>query len=527
MFYYIALVLGLICCSLLLVKTPHPTSHKVSRLKQHKKSSSNISPIIQNNDSKKEQNFHHGVNFVTLQNKTELGIHYHPKANTLNANHKYAIIVANRLESKSTIQYTFQLPLACLAWTEMGFGCLIVIPYFVDLQLPSKNGLTNPVQRANDEISGTIASWNKNDKGNNVVMYLNSKTSDDLIQLSQVSRLFMAHLLKYSMTKTEFYMIQGLYLITTDVDLLPLSPKYFQEHSFDWNLVNTVFFNEEQDVLYIALSCIGSTVKIWYNQTPETKYNVEFYNSSGIQKMIKIETETRLKEHPELDKQTAGKPGHKDIDWYMDQMLASDWIKEYANKYGWDKIKPKRYGVNDNRVDRIHHRNGVWDQVVDLQSHSPYKDLHTCKEPYKDDCFFDLIHILSYIVPQTKLDWLIEYRSRFLDIVLSSSSVGEPGQIDRIKQDNNLRRKLQGELRDKKLPYVDSRKAWTHFYPRMYRQNHPFKKDSVYKPHNINWDTERLFKVDDGKVKGRWNKFDDVGYMVIQKMSLTSIKIID
>ena len=164
MFYYIALILGLIYIILLAVKTPHLTPRKITsvtsthkstsnpNLKSNVSSSTNLNNITNlkydtrsitdtnlnftKNEISNIKNLYippHGVNFITLQNNTNLGINYHPNACTINANHKYAIIVANRLEPKSTLQYFFQIPLACSAWTEMGYGCLVVIPYVGDL----------------------------------------------------------------------------------------------------------------------------------------------------------------------------------------------------------------------------------------------------------------------------------------------------------------------------------------------------------------------------------------------------------
>ena len=172
----------------------------------------------------------------------------------------------------------------------------------------------------------------------------------------------------------------------------------------------------------------------------------------------------------------------------------------------------------------------MWDAVVDQQSHTPFKDVHTCKEPYQDDCFWNLYHILSFVVPGNKLSLLTDYRARFLDIVLSSNQVGEDTQIGQVKADNDLKRKFQIEIRENEIrenggswAKLDIKKTWSHFYPRMYRKGHPYKPKEKrdYRPNNVDWDVERLFKVNatgsgSGRVRGRWNKFDDVAYLVIQ-----------
>ena len=71
----------------------------------------------------------------------------------------------------------------------------------------------------------------------------------------------------------------------------------------------------------------------------ESDYEVDFFNSTGLFKMMEIETKIRLEKDPKLGRNTAGKPGHIDIDWYMDQLLVSDWLMKYCDEFGWDKIQ--------------------------------------------------------------------------------------------------------------------------------------------------------------------------------------------
>ena len=71
-----------------------------------------------------------GVNFLNLNNRPDLGLEYYPKANILSDQQNYAVIVANRITKNSAITYFFNIPIACMAWRQIGYGCFIVIPWY-------------------------------------------------------------------------------------------------------------------------------------------------------------------------------------------------------------------------------------------------------------------------------------------------------------------------------------------------------------------------------------------------------------
>ena len=71
-----------------------------------------------------------GINFITLQDRPDLGIEFYPRANVISDQNRYAIIVANEMIPKGSVQYTFNIPVTCMAWMQIGYGCFIVMPYF-------------------------------------------------------------------------------------------------------------------------------------------------------------------------------------------------------------------------------------------------------------------------------------------------------------------------------------------------------------------------------------------------------------
>ena len=71
-----------------------------------------------------------GINFINLKDRKDLGIEYYPRANVMSDQNRYAIIVAHEMIAKGSVQYTFNIPVTCMAWMQIGYGCFIVMPYF-------------------------------------------------------------------------------------------------------------------------------------------------------------------------------------------------------------------------------------------------------------------------------------------------------------------------------------------------------------------------------------------------------------
>lgn len=209
------------------------------------------------------------------------------------------------------------------------------MPHFDDLETENPE-----LKKANSMIQDFVAKQNFGIKKKAKVVILNMKSSQDknIVMLAQVTRLFISQIVKYSVTEPDFKKLQSCYLMTTDVDLFPLSATKYYDETIDWNLVNIIRYQRDKD-LYVALSCIGARIEVWENLVKENYYGVDFFNSSGLFEMMKIESDERLKKDPGLGRHTAGKPGHIDIDWYMDQLLVSDWLMRYCATFGWDTIQ--------------------------------------------------------------------------------------------------------------------------------------------------------------------------------------------
>ena len=165
---------------------------------------------------------------IFLQNRPELGLIYHEGANLISNKQQYAIIVSNLITKNSPgLAYFFNIPITCQSWRQIGYGCFIVIPYY----------RKDPeVINALEIVKKHVVKWGQEFPGSIVVLEMEvpEEQKGRTIQVAQVVRLFIAQILKYSMNLEDFASIQNtIYLITTDVDLLPLSTKVYKDLSHD------------------------------------------------------------------------------------------------------------------------------------------------------------------------------------------------------------------------------------------------------------------------------------------------------
>jgi hypothetical protein len=165
----------------------------------------------------------------------------------INGNNRYATIIANNLTPDSSLNYYYNIPITCSAWTQIGYGCFVVIPYVESLT-------QNPHSKLSNIIPDILTSWNHQDTGNIVILYLKSSTSENIVQIAQIARLFVPHFVKYTSTAVEYAeKLQETYVITSDVDLVPLSAKFYYQNSYDWNLVNIIRSHSETENRYSVI----------------------------------------------------------------------------------------------------------------------------------------------------------------------------------------------------------------------------------------------------------------------------------
>lgn len=200
--------------------------------------------------------------FITLRNRPDLGLNYQSKANTFNPKRKYAVIIVNRPEERETISYLVNLPIACQTWLSIGYGCFVAIINEPKTETDQTTVLQNFIYNA-------LFSKNQIEPSSMILLNLQNHDRSFSNSLSQVSRLFVSEFLKLSMSREEFVVAGDSYLMTSDVDLYPLSTQLYHDVDHDWYLVNPSAYPGEdghmgkhvkanKGYVYVALSCIGA-----------------------------------------------------------------------------------------------------------------------------------------------------------------------------------------------------------------------------------------------------------------------------
>ena len=359
-----------------------------------------------------EKNFYFdskvGKNLIKLSDRPELGIFYNPSANIINKNQKYAIITANRLAPWKTAAYASFVPITCMMWMQIGYGCLVITP-FVDVE--------PVIQKGNDLIQETLSQYNyiRNDKGLKEYVKLGTVVSMALkvdiwwqeIQVSQVSRLLASKLLKYSTSKEQFEKLQDTYFITSDVDLFPLSTRIYSEQAYDINLINVYKVDPKKNDLYVALSCIGATLSVWEALVSEQDYDIQYLNGTGMIELAESEKALMLEKNPKLSKTS----------WYMDQTLGSRWVANYGRRYGWDRINHWKENYVTGRMDRNSMSEGKWHDAVDENRKHLYKDAHVCRKIWDNDCWWKIYHLLKFHMDDKMLKEVEVYRNEFVRLM--------------------------------------------------------------------------------------------------------------
>ena len=102
-------------------------------------------------------------------------------------------------------------------------------------------------------------------------------------------------------------------------------------------------------------------------------------------------------------------------------------------------------------------------------------------------CFWKIYFLLKPILAKERLLDLVNYKFEFTEKILENVVwVGSGRQVTDVLADQFLTKTFIKELSDLKLPEIDMRRVWTHHFPKEFQE----------KPGVVDWENERLFKVD-------------------------------
>ena len=440
----------------------------------------NLKEFLTNNNNNTK---YPGVKFYKLSNinNSDLNISYYEEANIISTNHKYAILSAHQPRRYRPFTYIFSLPITCLAWIHIGYGCLVILPYKVkDLE----------VQEGIKLIKDTLSSYNNMIKGHVIILEIYVDEENRIAQFCQVVRMFAGVLLNKSLKIGDNYMyerndiLKSVYLITSDADLFPLNAQQYNDPSFDWLLTNPLRFGFKRMKIYMALSCVGAFLNVWleiFDSQENASIEKNLTQSFSTKNLFKIID--NFKNKTILENDTGNE--FQRIDWYMDQVFGGQLLINYIRKYGWKTIKTKNRSTSvtvKGRLDRTLIANDNWYSKLEiLNNEQTFSDVHMCKAAFLSSCWWPLYFLLKSRLTKFQMDLLINYKFNFIELSVHNNYLG----AGKIKQDLLIDEKI----RQKYKKFYDTRIDWTEHSPKRFSKN--------VKPKYIDWENERLFKYTD------------------------------
>lgn len=448
----------------------HSRVHNIAEAKEGDETPSNEVEVpteihSANEDSDSNDYSSVGSRFMKLTSRPDLGWRFTEGLDTINIHHKYVVIAVNRPEAEKKVEYLAPLPLTCMTWQQIGFGCFLI-------SVQHTNYTDEKIEAVNILYEETLKAWNKvnvHEKavGTNYV-HMELKVSDEnrVIQMAQCIRLFLGKILKHSLTEAQFKAANGLYLLTSDSDFLPLSTPIYHSYHHDWNLVNVI--NNQRSKFYVAMSCIGSYLNNWNELIDLKEYETETYSSDNIIEILRVEQERLVS--------SRGK-----INWFLDQVLISEMLKKYGEAYTFGKsIYVRNAGHTSNsRLDRNHIKKEEWDMANDEKYSKLFKDAHFCREIWLNDCWWKMYAALKPIFEREDFDRVLEYKANLLKIMVLNVKIGDQHEHSALRIQQSTRANI---LRTYK---IDICETWSSLYPRIYTD---------YVPTHILWEEERVFK---------------------------------
>jgi len=279
--------------------------------------------------------------------------------NQFSVNHKKVVLACD-----TNIDYFFFLPLISLAWQELIGYCPIIL------------------------IIGSKESW-LNEKLNRFVLDESRRFGAEIYFIdcmeghrnstfAQISRLY-ASLLGYS---------EDTYLLTSDVDLLPLSRRFFNQQDFSKQV--HLFYGNVYDKKKFPLGYIGADVSTWKQvMRPVT---------SDMLKAISWQLDNGL-----------GKGSEHWTAWNYDEFLFGVRIFEWDSKLLRCQIIERQGAPPIDRIDRSNwHFDGHLEGKVDA---------HLLRPGYTQENWSRIGNVLRCFLPENWYTWVENYHKKFMEIL--------------------------------------------------------------------------------------------------------------
>lgn len=244
----------------------------------------------------------------------------------INISCPYAVF-STTLQNRESQSFVFLLPLTILAWKRVGFESVVIIVGWRD------EWNSDPLY--SDVITTCY-------KLGAVLIFLESK-QENIVMISQVSRLFAANILKKKFQDQPG--INDVYLLTTDSDIWPINGSIYQlPDSFNILTLNSdccpPFTHRNVKYRMFPMTNIGARIRTWgkLTETNGTKpantidilsmFHQEF-GSVAVQPVVKGEN----------------------VGWYLDQQMISIRIDKYV-RHNINEVKYVPRHTRNDRIDR-------------------------------------------------------------------------------------------------------------------------------------------------------------------------------
>lgn len=340
------------------------------------------------------------------------------------------------------------------------------------------------------------------------------------MQLSQISRIFVPKLIKLGLTEEQFHEAkQTVYLMTSDVDVVPLSVRIYHDFSHSFYIVNHEIWRPENKEILFSMQSVGGFLGAWHTLIKDSDYpHIEFFNAIGIVKFIQQERGKFLEEI-RTDKTDVNHYLHDlnetVVDWHLDKIIASRKMAEWAEKFGWKNIKARnKENTPDSRVDRRLYMQ--WEIDDDEHHFRIYKDAHIFRRIYNNLHWYKVYHLLKPFLDESSMNKLIRYRNLLISEMKSNKLVGESGEsVDQDEYYRNLYREKSKKIENgvEIDVGIDISSVWTEKYPKVYR-GEPARV--------VDWTNERLLKTTDNHqpLSGKVTDKNYPLYFVVPKLGI-------
>jgi len=257
--------------------------------------------------------------------------------------------------------YLFFLPLTTFMWKKFGFDSIVYLPQREDIN----NDLLNFVIKSSMPNIDTT-----------VFFKLNPSFREDT--QVQTVRLLAANSLVHN----------DEYLLTGDIDMFPLTTMWYGDSLNNEKL--NLYGHDLTGYTQYPICYVGARAKVW-------------------KQLMDIQTDDTEKElFKALDSEPKSRSEKWEDYWGVDQDILTKKVIKFgvANCIHYKRGHDQSTGLPLGRVDR-HDWERTSKSIIKI-------DAHLLRPGYTDENFNKILDLMKEVLPNENLDWVVEYRNKFI-----------------------------------------------------------------------------------------------------------------